>query len=237
MWEGKNKAVTFSFDDGVRQDKQLVKILNKYGLKSTFNLNSALLGLEPKLECNGRIVDHSKVQFSEVKDLYKGHEVAVHTLTHEFLPRMCEEAIVYQVERDRLILSDLVGYEVVGMAYPNGGQNNDDRVAEIIKRRTGVKYSRTITATGEFLPQENLYRFNPTVHFVNLSKMKELWERFISEETTEDRVFYIWGHSYEIDAGHLSWDEFDDFCKMVSGRKDVFYGTNSEVLLNQKLYK
>ena len=237
MWEGKNKAITFSFDDGVRQDKVLVEILNKYGLKSTFNLNSALLGLEPKLECNGRIVDHSKVQFSEVKDLYKGHEVAVHTLTHEFLPRMCEEAIVYQVERDRLTLSDLVGYEVVGMAYPNGGQNNDDRVAEIIIRRTGVKYSRTITATGEFLPQENLYRFNPTVHFVNLSKMKELWERFISEETTEDRVFYIWGHSYEIDAGHLSWEEFDEFCKMVSGRKDVFYGTNSEVLLNQKLYK
>ena len=83
----------------------------------------------------------------------------------------------------------------------------------------------------------NLYRFNPTVHFVNLNEMKTLWEKFISEETAEDRIFYVWGHSYEIDAGHLSWEEFDDFCKMVSGRKDVFYGTNSEVLLNQKLYK
>ena len=38
--EGKSKAFTLSYDDGVRQDKRFVKILNKYGLKSTFNLNS-----------------------------------------------------------------------------------------------------------------------------------------------------------------------------------------------------
>ena len=35
-WQGKLKAVTFSFDDGVTQDKRLVEILNKYGLKATF---------------------------------------------------------------------------------------------------------------------------------------------------------------------------------------------------------
>ena len=41
MWNGKNKAVTFSFDDGVEQDKLLIPILDKYNLKATFNLNSA----------------------------------------------------------------------------------------------------------------------------------------------------------------------------------------------------
>ena len=29
MWNNKNKAVTFSFDDGVTQDKRLIEILNK----------------------------------------------------------------------------------------------------------------------------------------------------------------------------------------------------------------
>ena len=29
MWNGKKKAVTFSFDDGVTQDIRLVEILNK----------------------------------------------------------------------------------------------------------------------------------------------------------------------------------------------------------------
>ena len=43
-FNGKLKAVTFSFDDGVTQDKRLIEILNKYNLKATFNLNSAYLG-------------------------------------------------------------------------------------------------------------------------------------------------------------------------------------------------
>ena len=38
------KAVTFSYDDGVTQDIRLVEILNRYGLKATFNLNSEFLG-------------------------------------------------------------------------------------------------------------------------------------------------------------------------------------------------
>ena len=40
MFRGKMKAITFSYDDGVTQDKRLVDIFNKYGLKATFNINS-----------------------------------------------------------------------------------------------------------------------------------------------------------------------------------------------------
>ena len=39
MWNGKKKAVTFSYDDGVRQDKRLSEIFNKYGMKASFNHN------------------------------------------------------------------------------------------------------------------------------------------------------------------------------------------------------
>ena len=38
--EGRAKAVTFSYDDGVVQDKRLAEIFNKYGIKATFNFNS-----------------------------------------------------------------------------------------------------------------------------------------------------------------------------------------------------
>ena len=34
MWNGKNKAVTFSFDDGVTQDIRLIELLDKYGLRA-----------------------------------------------------------------------------------------------------------------------------------------------------------------------------------------------------------
>ncbi len=43
MWDGKKKAVTFSYDDGVVYDRRLVGIFNKYGLKCTFNLNSGIM--------------------------------------------------------------------------------------------------------------------------------------------------------------------------------------------------
>ena len=36
MFNGKMKAVTFSYDDGVTQDIRLIELLNKYKLKSTF---------------------------------------------------------------------------------------------------------------------------------------------------------------------------------------------------------
>ena len=46
MFNGKMKALTFSFDDGLMQDIRLVEMFNKYGLKCTFNLNSARLGMQ-----------------------------------------------------------------------------------------------------------------------------------------------------------------------------------------------
>lgn len=44
MFNGKKKALTFSYDDGVTQDIRLIELFNKYGMKATFNLNSELLG-------------------------------------------------------------------------------------------------------------------------------------------------------------------------------------------------
>ena len=54
MWDNKNKAITFSFDDGVTQDIRLIEIMNKYGLRGTFNLNSERFE-EPTLGSRFRI--------------------------------------------------------------------------------------------------------------------------------------------------------------------------------------
>ena len=150
LFNGKWKALTFSYDDGVVQDRRLVELFNKYNLKATFNLNSGLLDTARNIKVDGITVDHTKIRASEVRDLYRGHEVAVHTINHPSLPTLEEKDIITQVEEDRKRLSILAGYEVCGMAYPGGGINNDDRVAEIIKRNTGVKYARTIASTDSF---------------------------------------------------------------------------------------
>lgn len=225
------KYVTFSMDDGVTQDKRLVEMLNKYGLKCTFNLNSSLLGLKGGWEFNGKFLKHNKVMPSEVQSVYAGHEIAVHTLTHPNLTGEADETVAYQVEEDRKQLSRMAGYEVVGMAYPCGGVNNDDRVAEVIKAQTGVKYSRTITSSHSFDMPKNLHRLNPTVYICETDKMFELAEQFIALKTDKPQMFYIWGHSYEFDVmDHINWEKFEEFCRLISGKEDIIYGTNTEVL-------
>jgi peptidoglycan/xylan/chitin deacetylase (PgdA/CDA1 family) len=226
----RNKAITFSFDDGVTQDIRLIEILNKYGLKATFNLNSALLGLPKTLEISGKSISHNKVQAKDVAQIYKGHEIAVHTLTHPNLTTLDEATIIYQTETDRKMLSDIAGYEVVGMAYPCGGVNNDDRVAEIIKNHTGIKYARTIAPTYQFETQDNLFRFNPSIHFID-KRLEEIVDSFLALDTATPKLLYIWGHSYELDTDYISWEFFERICKKVSNQKDIFYGTNREILL------
>ena len=145
------KRLTFSYDDGVTQDVRLAELFHRYGMKATFNLNSSLLGRPGSLMREGRHVLHNKVSAADVRSIYAGHEVAAHTCTHPFLPSMeDEEAIVREVEEDRVRLSELCGYEVVGFAYPGGGINFDRRVSELLRRRTGVRYART-TVTYNFL--------------------------------------------------------------------------------------
>ncbi len=228
MWNGKRKAITFSYDDGVKQDVRLIEILDKYGLRATFNLNSSLFGQQRELGVNGIKVRHDKVSPTDVASIYKNHEVAAHTLTHPHLTTLADEEIVRQVEQDRLKLSEMVGYEVVGMAYPGGGFQNSDRVERAIRNHTGIRYARTISLSYSFKPSENLYRYNPTAFHMDIPTLYHLADEFFNVES--EGVFYIWGHSYEFDAKD-TWAEFEKFCAYVSGRPDVFYGTNREILL------
>lgn len=73
---------------------------------------------------------HYKAHREDVKTIYDSHEVAAHTLTYPNLTRRDDAEVIRQVEMDRLNLSELVWYVVVGMAYPCGGVNNDDRVTD-----------------------------------------------------------------------------------------------------------
>lgn len=229
MFNGKLKAVTFSYDDGVTQDRRLIEIFNKYGLKGTFNINSEFLGTENTLTYGSKSVAHNKVSREEIKTLYDGHEVAVHTLTHPHLPALSEEEIIRQVEKDRQNLSELAGYEVIGMAYPGGGVNFDLRVADIIKNNTGVKYARTTVHTFDFELQKDLYVFNPTVHHNDTDRCMKLIDEFVALETETPKLLYIWGHSYEFDFAD-NWDFAEEMCRRLSGKRDIFYGTNRECL-------
>ena len=71
---GKRKAFNITYDDGILQDIRFVELLNKYGVKGTFNLNSKLM--EEEFEwvhpCGMTIKRLSK---DVAVKLYKGHEI------------------------------------------------------------------------------------------------------------------------------------------------------------------
>ena len=64
---------------------KLIEIFNKYGMKGTFNLNSARVYAE-----------NEDVSAKDLKSLYEGHEVAVHTLDHPNLTQLSKEEIIRQ---------------------------------------------------------------------------------------------------------------------------------------------
>ena len=208
-------------------------LINKYGLKATFNLNSCKLGMAGSLIRENMTVPHVKFRPCEIKDIYSGHDVASHTKNHPLLTKMTDEEIISEVEEDRLTLSELVGYEVTGFAYPCGGVNADERVAGVIRKNTGIKYGRTIVSSGNFELPENPYLLKPTVyHHTEFDKLFTLADEFIKLEPDTPKLFYIWGHAYEFDI-HDDWERFEEFLKLISGKNDIYYCTGSQALLDK----
>lgn len=228
MFQNKRKAITFSFDDGIVDDIRLVEILNKYGLKATFNLNSGhLTGALSWRYRDLKEVRH--IDFFAQPKLYDGHEIACHSYTHPRLENLDAKIADNQIRLDKLILEKLYHCRVRGMAYPYGTYN--DAVMEVL-RNNQIEYSRTVKSTYDFaLPAEPL-TWHPTCHFKDERRM-ELAERFVNAEPVEDMLFYIWGHSYEL-VTEEDWRDFDEFCAFIAGRDDICYCTNGEVLEEAK---
>ena len=145
--DGKAKALTFSYDDGMKPDIKLVDIFNKFGLKGTFNLNTHRFPTEdmvspPSYYSRRMTKERTRELFAN-----SGQEIAVHTLTHPFLEQLPVNMATYEVLEDRKNLEDMFGTVVRGMAYPYGTYS--DEVVEVLKS-CGIAYERTTRTTGTF---------------------------------------------------------------------------------------
>jgi len=212
---GKRLAFTTSWDDGTIHDRQMVALLNSFGIKGTYNLNSGIFGPSSGW--------HHRIEASEVASLFAGNEVAVHTVTHPWLQLLDPSQIAYEVLDDRKALEDLVGYPVRGMAYPFGTSNA--RVVEVL-RALGIVYCRS-TQSGEttWPPAEPLV-WGTTAHFL----APDLPERFKAwyENPRSKGLYYVWGHSYECEE-RKDWDAVTRVFKPMSGKNDIWYCTNIEL--------
>ncbi|MBQ3796209.1 MAG: polysaccharide deacetylase family protein [Butyrivibrio sp.] len=218
--EGKHKVLTLSYDDGKITDRRMIDILNEYGIKGTFNCNSGLENASIKTYYEERI------PLSEYKELYKGHEVACHTVTHPTIARCPKEQIVWQVLEDRRGLERAMGTTVRGMAYPNG--SFDDQVVDALKA-CGIVHARTVKSTHSFDMPSDYLRWNPTVKH-NDPELDNLCDEFLKLKKTQYfYMFYLWGHSYEFERDN-NWHILENFAKKMSGQDDIWYATNIEIV-------
>lgn len=225
--EGKPKALTLSYDDGVDTDIKLIEIMKKYGIKGTFNINSGLYSPEGSVREPDQI--HFRLPKSVVEKAYDKSvcEIACHTQEHGFLEKLPKEVALDEVLQDRKNLEKLFNCQVRGLAYPYGTYNNE--VIELLKL-CGIAYARTVKSTFSFNIPENWLELNPTCHH-KAEELNELTEKFIYTEQKDivtPYLFYLWGHSYEFRADN-NWDLIENFCNKVSNKADVWYATNIEV--------
>ena len=128
--DGKVKVLTLSYDDGVVQDIRLIGILDKHGIKGTFNINSGSYLPEDAV----REKYYGRMKLSEAQKLYigSGHEVAVHAYSHPFLEKLDTAEIIYEITEDRRAIERDYGTITRGMAYPFGTYS--DKVVDILER-------------------------------------------------------------------------------------------------------
>jgi peptidoglycan-N-acetylglucosamine deacetylase len=215
--EGKAGALTTSWDDGSIHDRPLLDILNRAGLKGTWNLNASTLAASPEADsAKERIVR------SDVKSLYAGHEVACHGFTHPFLERIPEEAVLAELFEDRRQLESLAGYPVKGMSLPYG--TYDRRVLRLL-RACGILHSRTTRAHGAFGLPEDFVEWHPTCH--HKQDLSELWSKFQAAREPH-KLFYLWGHSYEFNRDH-NWDHIQAFASLAGPDPAVWQATNMQI--------
>jgi peptidoglycan/xylan/chitin deacetylase (PgdA/CDA1 family) len=221
---GKMKALTLSYDDGVEQDKCVIEILNRYKIKGTFNINSGVQSGANKSQIGD--VPIRRINVRRMPEIYKVHEIAVHSFTHPHLDNLDKETVINELEEDKLNIERIFGASVYGMAYPFGTFN--DTVIEAAKE-CNFRCARGVQNTYSFdIPQE-LLSYQPTIHHAD-PKLLEIAETFIALKPSKPQVFYVWGHSYEFDVDN-NWNVLEDFCKLVSGKDDIYYATNAQALL------
>lgn len=225
--DGKRKALTLSYDDGVIQDRNLVSMLNKYQVKGTFNIGSGLLGDHNEAKIKGKTIDISKIDPEEVKSLYEGHEVAGHGLYHSALESIGTPSAMYEIIEDRKRLEDLTGYCVRGFAYPFGWYNK--KVTDMLQL-AGYEYARVVDTTGKFDIPSNFMEWQATCHHAD-ERLMDLAHDFVRDEGffKRTKLFYLWGHSYEFDFED-NWNVIDEFLKFITQYRDqIWFATNIEI--------
>ena len=205
------KIVSLSFDDGTIYDKRFIALLNKYGLRATFNLNSGLKDFIWYYEDK----PIRRLNLEESKEIYKGHEVASHSLTHPYFSSLDEKRQIREVEEDILNLEKIFSRKIEGFAFPFIDQTEAN--IQVVKNNIDLKYIRCSIFTEKILPKDRYH-----VGINALYDDKDIYEKLerYKSNILPNSLFVIAGHSYEFEVKN-DWEKIEKLLKYLKENDEL----------------
>jgi len=232
---GREKALSFTFDDGAPEDRLLVERMGALGLRGTFNVNSGWFG---------RVFPHcTHMSEAETVEVLRRDfvEIACHGALHVDPTRVDLPTLVWDVMRDRAALERLFGRPITGYAYPQGAYT-PEVMAELEK--LGFEYARAVGTKGSFRVPQNLFELTATCHLLS-DACDECTKKFLDFRCGDDLwwdsadalFFNIFCHSYQLRGSEERQQAACRRLEALAGREDVWYATNIELVRYVKAYR
>jgi len=220
------KIIT-SWDDGHPYDLKIANLLDRYQIAGTFYI--------PINNSEGREV----MRKEDIRTLDTQFEIGSHTHDHVYLDSLTTEECQKQIALGKSVLEDYLGHTVLGFCYPGGKYN--ENIIEIVKNLE-INHARTVknfflNPTVDIFQIPTTLQFYPHKKFVycsNYIKHQHLASRFpafqnmtfgknwlhslklmLNKYQHSNKVFHIWGHSWEIEENGL-WNELEEFLKYAN---------------------
>lgn len=194
-----------SWDDGVKEDLKVIKLLKKYNLPGIFFIPIESWGFK-NLE------------------KYKDFEIGCHTYSHPPDLKKCDDpTLIHEIWEARSMIkyADYPFEKPIWFCYPRG--RYDKRIIQEVKD-AGFKYART-TKIG--IANKDTYPYEvPGFHcFQRREYYGKDWLEAIKEEINtfskmkRNPEVHIWGHSWEIEK-NKEWDKLEKLFKHLNENSD-----------------
>ena len=83
------------------------------------------------------------------------------------------------------------------------------------------------------MPDDYMH-WTPTCHHNH--NLIEFGRKFLSLNKKQYLyMMYVWGHSFEFERNN-NWDRLETICEKLSGREDIWYATNIEIIDYNKVF-
>lgn len=228
-------VVTTSWDDGHRLDGRLAALLDKYEIPATFYVSPRNIELTPR----------DRMPADGVRELAERFEIGGHTLTHQRLPRLTDQAAAEEIRAGKDELEGTIGAPVTSFCYPRGEyRRNHVRLVGA----AGFTLARTVRRGALSLgtPLESLTTVNAYAHRVDgpialrLARLRprtaiklylswdELAITWFRRCLRDGGVFHLWGHSWEVDA-RGDWRRLERTLDHIARRPEVTYVANRDL--------